>query len=88
MTLLLMSVSHFTTPLNFDMPEFTVIIPELISTVLALMVTFALAFTMIPDASSFTELPLLSIISIESGPSLSVTFWPPGVSTMKRSWPL
>ena len=88
MTLLLMSVSHCTTPLNFDMPEFTVTIPELISTVLALMVTFALAFTTIPAASSVTELPLLSIISIEPGPSLSVTFWPPGVSTMKRSWPL
>ena len=39
MTLLLMSVSHCTTPLNFDMPEFTVTMLELISTVLALMVT-------------------------------------------------
>ncbi len=29
MTLLLMSVSHCTTPLNFDMPEFTVTMPEL-----------------------------------------------------------
>ena len=41
-----------------------------------------------PLASSFTELPLLSTISMAPAPSLSVIFWPPGVSAMNFSWPL
>jgi len=70
------------------MPAFTVTVAELTSTWLALIVTFAAALTLIPAAASFTELPLLSVISREPVPSFSMIFWPPGVSTMKFSWPL
>ena len=38
-------------------------------------------------ASSLIELPLLSSIVTWPGPSLSVTFCAPGVSTMNCSWP-
>ena len=86
-TLLVTRVAHSTTPLNFAMPAFTLTMPALSSTWLALMVTFALVFTRMPFVSSFTEFPLASVNWIEPGPSLSVTLWPPGVSTMKLSWP-
>ena len=72
-TLLLITVSACTTPLNFDMPAFTVTIPADISMVLAFTVTFADALIVIPLDSIFIELPLLSVASIEPGPSLSVT---------------
>ena len=86
-TLLLISVSHCTTPLNFDMPASTVTMPALTATWPACTVTFALALTVMPEASSLIELPLLSTISTEPGPSFSVIYWPPGFSQMKDSCP-
>src|SRR3954454_24510175 len=77
-TELLISVSHCTTPLNFDMPALTVTIPAETSTLLALTVTLAEAVMVIPLASSLIELPLLSTISTVPGPSFRVIFWPPG----------
>jgi len=60
MTELLIIVSHCTTPLKRDMPALTVRRPALTSTLDALTVTAALAFTVMPEADSITELPLAS----------------------------
>src|SRR5262245_9281099 len=86
-TLLVMTVSACTTPLNFDMPAFTVTVPAETSTLPADTVTFAAAFTVTPDESRVTVLPLESAISIFPGPSPSVTFWPAGVSSTSDSRP-
>ncbi len=45
---------------ELDIPALTVTVPADTSTMPALMVTFAEAFTVIPLVSSLTELPLLS----------------------------
>ena len=82
MTLLAITVSACTTPENFDMPASTVTMPADTATTLALTVTFADAVTVTPEDSSLIELPFESTISTAPGPSLSVTFWPPGVSQM------
>lgn len=68
---------------NFDIPAFTVTMLALISTMLAVKLKRPLVLKVIPAASKRTELPLLSIISTLPGPSLSVTFWPPGVSRIQ-----
>src|SRR5436189_5051716 len=86
--LLQITVSACTTPLNFDIPALTVTMLAETSTMLALTVTFAEAFTVIPLLCSFTEFPLLSTTSTEPGPSCSVIFCPPGVSTMQFSCPV
>ena len=80
MTELLISVSHWTTPLNFDIAALTVTIDALTSTVLARTDTLTDATTLMPPLSRVTELPLLSTISTLPGPSCNVSFWPPGVS--------
>src|SRR6185503_17521911 len=87
MTELVITESALTTPLKVDIAAFTDTDPAVTETVLALTVTLADAVTVIPELSSFTELPLLSTISTEPGPSFSVIRWPPGVSTMSFSWP-
>jgi hypothetical protein len=68
------SVSHCTTPLNFDMPAFTVTMPAETSTVDALTVSFADVVTVTPADSSLIELPFESSIVIVPGPSWSVIF--------------
>src|SRR5688572_11256776 len=54
-TLLLITVSACTMPLNFDIPALTITIPAETSTWLALMVTLAEAVTVIPAVSSLIE---------------------------------
>ena len=85
--LLQITVSACTTPLNLDMPALTVTMLADTSTMLAVTVTLAEAFTVMPLVCSLTELPLLSTTSTDPGPSCNVTFCPPGVSTMQFSWP-
>ena len=87
-TELVITVSALTTPLNFDMPALTVPCPAETSTVRAWTVTLPDAVTVMPLVSSLTELPFASTTSIAPGPSLSVTFWPPGVSSDRAArWP-
>ena len=74
MTELLISVSHWTTPLNLDMPALTVTMPAETSTVLALIVSLAGVIIVTPAVSSLIEFPLLSSIMMEPGPSFSVIF--------------
>src|SRR5581483_3543055 len=85
--LLVIAVSACTTPLNFDMPASTVTMPAETAIVPALIVSFADAVIVTPAASSLIELPLLSTISTDPGPSLNVAFWPPGVSSTSCSRP-
>ena len=54
---------------------------------LACTVTLAEALIVMPADSSLIELPLASSISTAPPPSLSVTFWPPGVSRISFSFP-
>lgn len=75
--LLQITVSACTTPLNFDIPALTVTMLAETSTILAVIVILAEAFTVMPLAWSFIELPLLSTTSTEPGPSCNVIFWPP-----------
>ena len=84
---MLIKVSHFTTPENFARPASTVTMPALTSTWAAFTVTLAAASSVTPEASKVALLPLLSSIVIVPGPSLRVRRCPPGVSTLKRSWP-
>jgi hypothetical protein len=69
---LLISVSHCTTPLNFEMAALTLTTPALTSTALALWITLEAAFMVIPFVLSSTELPLLSVSTTAPvpGPSL------------------
>ncbi len=82
-----MTVSAWTTPLNFDIPAFTVTMPADTSTVEAWTLTWAAAVTVMPADSSLTVLPLASAAVIDPGPSSRVTDCPPGVSMRSRSWP-
>src|ERR1051325_1054042 len=82
-----MTVLACTTPLNCDIPELTETIDADTDISEALMVRFIAALMVMPLRSSLIELPLLSASSIDPGPSLSVIFWPPGVSAMKVSCP-
>ncbi len=61
-----MSVSAWTTPLDFDMPALTVTMLADTSKLLALTVTFDEVVIVTPEESSLMELPLLSTISAEA----------------------
>src|SRR3712207_7711142 len=80
-----MSVSHWTTPLNLDMPALTVTMPAVTSIVAHSTLTCAAAVTVTPEGSSLMELPFESSMMTLPGPSLSVSLWPPGVSQTNRS---
>ena len=69
------------------MPASTVTMPADTFTDDALTVTAADAVTVMPPLASSMRLPLLSSSSTLPGPSASVSFWPPGVSSVSVSVP-
>src|SRR5208337_3271264 len=87
-TWLAMTLSAWSTPLNFVIEALTVSISAEISTWLAFRLIFPAAVTVMPLASSFTELPLLSSTTISAGPSCRVILCPAGVSKISCSVPL
>src|SRR5262249_61250955 len=68
------AVVAWTMPLNCDIAALTVRVKAEASTALAFTVTFPAEVTVIPLVPNLTVLPFESAISIEPGPSFSVTF--------------
>ena len=86
-TLLVITVSACTTPLNFDIAGIDRDHAGGDLDLLALIVTLAEAVTVMPLALQLDRVAVAVHDLDRAWPSFSVTFWPPGVSRMNFSCP-